>query len=303
MLAQILPGFRDFRTPLVAGYLWLIGAWILLGMPVPSSETKTGLVGIVNGIGSYLSPTVSLVVLSFAAFFVGMLASPDMVATMWFWNRRFMKTRKKVAEHFRKPTASKKKFTKLRHSLSQLDRLDHPGMNLDLTDSILRLCLDNLDEAKRKNVSWVPIIEYYMIPEKFQTGDWKDFFNRLAEELAGSLEDEIRNLSAPLQAANEKLYNEYDRSRSEANFRINIILPINFVALSIAWSLWQTHFWLAIAAMVVAVIVSMRLYQQARRKLIDASEVAFAAVRESLVKPKSLERVRSLDKVPSDSRD
>ena len=73
----------------MAGYLWLIGVWILLGMPVPSAETKTGLVGIVNGIGSYLSPTVALVVLSFAAYFVGKLASPDMIATMWFWNRRF----------------------------------------------------------------------------------------------------------------------------------------------------------------------------------------------------------------------
>lgn len=47
----------------------------------------------------------------------------------------------------------------------------------------------------------------------------------------------------------------------------------------------------------------LRLYRQAKRKLIDASEVAFAAVREGLVKPNSLERVRSLDLIPSDARE
>lgn len=34
MLAQILPGYRDFRTPLVTGYQWIVVLWILVGMPL-----------------------------------------------------------------------------------------------------------------------------------------------------------------------------------------------------------------------------------------------------------------------------
>jgi hypothetical protein len=55
MLAQILPGFRDFRAPLVTGYLWLLAAWILLGKPLPSKARKDGLLGMVNALTEYLS--------------------------------------------------------------------------------------------------------------------------------------------------------------------------------------------------------------------------------------------------------
>lgn len=30
ILASALPGFRDLRAPLLAGYLWLIFVWILI---------------------------------------------------------------------------------------------------------------------------------------------------------------------------------------------------------------------------------------------------------------------------------
>lgn len=50
MLAQILPRFRGFRTPLVTGYLWLLGPWILLGKPTPTKDRKDGLMGMMNAL-------------------------------------------------------------------------------------------------------------------------------------------------------------------------------------------------------------------------------------------------------------
>lgn len=77
MLAQILPGFRDFRTPLVTGYLWLLAIWILLGKPLPSKARKDGLLGMVNALTEYLSGAVVVVVLSFLAYMIGLLLAVE----------------------------------------------------------------------------------------------------------------------------------------------------------------------------------------------------------------------------------
>lgn len=78
MITQILPGFRDVRTPLITGYLWLGSLWILVGMPVPTGAETDGFMGSINGLTRFLSPGISLVVLSFLAYVLGVLLSPDM---------------------------------------------------------------------------------------------------------------------------------------------------------------------------------------------------------------------------------
>lgn len=77
MIAQMLPGFRDVRTPLITGYLWLVSGWILLGMPVPSGIETAGVLGAINSLTKFLSPAVSVIVLSFTAYLIGILGSPD----------------------------------------------------------------------------------------------------------------------------------------------------------------------------------------------------------------------------------
>lgn len=43
MIASLLPGLRELRTPLAAGYMWLLFAWLLVEPSVPSSrEELTG---------------------------------------------------------------------------------------------------------------------------------------------------------------------------------------------------------------------------------------------------------------------
>ena len=37
MLANLLPGLRDLRAPLAAGYLWLAAGWLYLAPQLPAS--------------------------------------------------------------------------------------------------------------------------------------------------------------------------------------------------------------------------------------------------------------------------
>jgi hypothetical protein len=44
MLAATLPGLRELRAPLAAGYLWLLALYILLVHHVPTQQRATGVV-------------------------------------------------------------------------------------------------------------------------------------------------------------------------------------------------------------------------------------------------------------------
>jgi hypothetical protein len=73
MLASLLPGVREIRAPLAAGYLWLFALWLALE-PFPSAEEATGLEAAVIDLADAGTPVAVAVVLSFVAYLVGSLA-------------------------------------------------------------------------------------------------------------------------------------------------------------------------------------------------------------------------------------
>lgn len=44
MISHLLPGFRNIRTPLATGYLYLLLLWLWVGELIPTSETADGLI-------------------------------------------------------------------------------------------------------------------------------------------------------------------------------------------------------------------------------------------------------------------
>lgn len=72
MLASLLPGFRELRAPLAAGYLWLITGWILLDRFGLTSDIETSqAVDALEEIRGELGSAGIAVAISFAAFILG----------------------------------------------------------------------------------------------------------------------------------------------------------------------------------------------------------------------------------------
>lgn len=44
MLSALLPGVREFRTPMVTGLLWAACLWLLVGVPVAESRATVDFV-------------------------------------------------------------------------------------------------------------------------------------------------------------------------------------------------------------------------------------------------------------------
>ena len=75
MLASLLPGLRDVRAPLAAGYLWLVACWLTLEPSVPERAEAHGVVASLYRADDVLSVVGLGIVLAFAAYLLGSLSA------------------------------------------------------------------------------------------------------------------------------------------------------------------------------------------------------------------------------------
>ena len=69
ILANALPGFRDLRAPVIAGYLWIVFAWLLVDPNLdhrPSSQPGAALYDLGNHIG-HIGVAVAVSILAYFA--------------------------------------------------------------------------------------------------------------------------------------------------------------------------------------------------------------------------------------------
>ena len=73
MLASLLPGLRDLRAPLAAGYLWLLFGWLLLHNTFEGWDRNSGPLGAVVDVAHAATPAAVAIAVSFAAYLIGCL--------------------------------------------------------------------------------------------------------------------------------------------------------------------------------------------------------------------------------------
>ena len=74
VLASVMPGVRELRAPLAAGYLWLLWAWLVWGTNLPDQDDVSGPLGRIYDLQPIVSAFGVAVVASVAAFIVGSIA-------------------------------------------------------------------------------------------------------------------------------------------------------------------------------------------------------------------------------------
>ncbi len=74
MLASLLPGLRDVRTPLTVGYLWLVASWVWFGGYLPEKRpTDDGVILRLFELSDLFGPGATIAAFSLAAYILGVL--------------------------------------------------------------------------------------------------------------------------------------------------------------------------------------------------------------------------------------
>jgi hypothetical protein len=71
VLANLLPGVRELRAPLAAGYIWLLAGWLVAQPHVPSRSDATGPLAAIYDLGDAVSAVGLGVAVSFVAYLLG----------------------------------------------------------------------------------------------------------------------------------------------------------------------------------------------------------------------------------------
>jgi hypothetical protein len=75
MLANLLPGIREIRTPLAVGYIWLMTFWLWIPQHFKDTVPSTGVPGDIARLAHYSGRAGIAVALSFIAYLVGALSA------------------------------------------------------------------------------------------------------------------------------------------------------------------------------------------------------------------------------------
>ena len=210
ILANALPGFRDMRAPLTAGYLWLLFAWILARPDVsqpPENPVLRSAYELATGVG----PVWVGIAVGTLAYFVG---SVTQIVTDYL-ERRFSPSalvRRRMVREFEADPSH-------RHMRVR----DMPsGVLIEETRMAVEEAIESASPTDAEQEKW----EW-----RFQSGH-REALDRATSEL---------DLPATLLVGNEPaLFAEVDRMRAEGELRITVAPPLILLTVLVAlgWSPW-----------------------------------------------------------------
>lgn len=260
-------------------------------MPVPTGTETAGILGSINALTKFLSPAVSVIGLSFLAYVLGILASPD--------SDRFLHPGDRIVGKLEQlgtdVAGSSLKFflsPRMVHRLTKETGSSSPSLT-QFSESALYGLVETEIAKHRSAKDFRPLLQKYGIsgPGAFHSEE------RLAELMHMDVVEEALDPSAALLAADEKLYNNFDRARSEADFRFCITIPALAIAAASAWYVLETFWVLSAVILVFGVFVSMGLVFKGWFKLHEATDIAVAAIMKGTIKTRTLEQLESLEPV------
>ncbi len=278
VLAAILPGVRDLRTPLVTGYTLVFAGWLLLGDHFPSCRHATGVFHQLYQLDGAIGVSTALGVVSFGAYLIGSvfevnrppafqtrakkIASWRPLGKLWgsITSNGLVQSKKAGINKRRAAKASRLPIGRSAVMMTQplgegvpdrkkLARIEETSFR-DRT----RRPIDDLVNTELSRSKTIAMDEWdQFLPasldrrtfRELRSGDHSmGFADRTRTEVNGALfrtlVEEYPLLATRLQVTSTTLFEGYDRLRSESQLRLTLFTPLTFlgVVLSFRWTWW-----------------------------------------------------------------
>jgi hypothetical protein len=112
-----------------------------------------------------------------------------------------------------------------------------------------------------------------------------------AEHQAMEAVREVLYISPRLIVAKPELYNEYDRIKSESEFRDALLLPLPILGLAVCLNL-NTSWLVKVALLILVLLLDCYLFLQARRQFRTAHSMVAHSVADGTISSAALDRVK-----------
>jgi hypothetical protein len=223
MLASLLPGLRDLRTPLATGYMYflLVFLWLGRGRLLPD-QPNNKLLERIYDLSDLGGPAARVTALSFAAYLVGSIFVVRQIDRPR-WLVRVLGAGE-VNRSTRLYLWIEQQVTTLESSDLGASRLMDRGDIPELFKHELRAALADVQSDPVPQIQSMSKVEREHYLEH----------RALTSALNSALLSEHEALVTRMQIERETLFNDYDRLRSEAELRLSIFVPLTALAITAA---------------------------------------------------------------------
>jgi hypothetical protein len=268
VLGSLLPGVRDVRAPLAAGYTWLLVAWLLYGSD--ASQNPTGVALDLKRLHDTVSSAGAAVALSFVAYMIGVFSIAATGAlgrqlTAWARPSWFSGSAPGTANALEIVVAP------------QLDEM------------VAALSLPGRDDSR-------PV--YEQLADLVEPIARRPAQGRVYEAVRDAVADEFEQMGRQLVGREPELFGEYDRLRAESELRTGLVLPGMALGATLAWV--GSGGWRAVG--VAVAVAAVLLVFLAKSRSHDAIDVVVSALRNGRVDSPTLLRLKQeTDRVVNDA--
>jgi hypothetical protein len=283
MFAHLLPGIREVRAPLAAGYLWLLALWVALEPVLPDERSATGVVESLYRLADGLSAVGVGVAVSFAAYLVGSLSISLFGLPLGKWHGR-----RDLSAQARDALAELARATR-----SELERiLSISGVDveqlLDESRVIAEVALPGGNRKilyKRRRRGRRP---HPRGPGRAQP---RDFEAEQQGRIAFAVTRELDVIATTrLLGRDQELYSAIDRLRAETEFRRAIVPPIVFGGLAVGLRV-PGPWWLLVVVVTSALAVGLLVDSIALQRRVN--DLLLDVLTDNRVQSPILDRLRS----------
>jgi hypothetical protein len=291
VLMNLLPGLRELRAPLAAGYLWLIALWLWLGRMgwVPAKRPPgSGEVARLWDLGGTLGRTVVLAAVTFVAYLVGSFLEMDPVgrlAQLLAPVVLFDRVPSYPLEILDRSSDSSLDWETIEVSFPELGHTGKPPPTESAAEEVARALspearmglVDLLDQGNR-----LPDIDSGLrLPEGWSRrarGRRYDLrTDLLADQVIYRIIIEMPQLASRLLVKNKDLYGQYDRQMAEASLRMNVSIPLTLLLVSATW-LSSLSIWLRAVLTIAAAGFGYMLLRQGFLRAVSGRDVIAQAL-------------------------
>ncbi|MFD5412439.1 hypothetical protein [Streptomyces nojiriensis] len=239
MLASLLPGIREIRTPLVTGYIWLISLWLIAGDVIPRRNQAQGSLKEVYSFADFFGKSAIVAMITFVAYLLGALLEVKAMIAI----RPILRIREERQKAI--------------YGMEEWDKLAEPSRILRFRPLLTGPATDALEKYVHNRVQRA-------VPES--AGKWLRRETFSAQEALTRDLDQVRTR---LFAANADLYGESDRKANEADLRANVATAGAFLSIVLSWKfdlLWL----LLLPVSAILLLRGISLARQANDMLVQA---------------------------------
>lgn len=280
-MLNLLDGLRDLKAPLASGIVILFALWLAFANGIAGVEPGDSLAGNVRRLTEYLGVPATLGIIAFVSYLLGLVLSPHRIVL------------RLTSRLFDGPG------TRSRHMFSRPRRLALPP---DTQYRFGRYAVDVTREAEKRGVEEWDIYSamnpdgvgrtvgitgwkdkvWARVKAKGKSADENDNYRMISDTIntaERALANDVNLLAAQLQTAKEKTYEQYDKAKTEADFRAGLVLPLLLVASVAGYRLVLEGLpWVGGSLLVGTIFLVAGLTWTARTRLLEANQILVTAL-------------------------